>query len=107
MRAIDDVRHGRIVGDTWHKTARSSIHALRLPKPSWAVDGADLDAALRCGAEWLEIADLDTDRIWRCRLGAFSEYGKRIDYGRGAQVALAWAYGIWLQVRRLSLAFGE
>ena len=64
---------GRVEGDTFHKSARSSVHMLRRPR-AWA---ADVDAL-----------DLDTGAIYRAALVDFYRRGVAVNRGHGPQLAL-------------------
>ena len=78
---------GQVIGDTFHKRARSSKHMLRRP-PAWACDVASLDQAQAAGAVWVVIYDQDTGRTYRVALADFLSRGVRVKRGHGDQLAL-------------------
>ena len=82
---------GRVEGDTFHKSARSSVHMLRRPR-AWACDVDALDQARAAGAEWVEILDQDTGARYRAALADFYRRGVALDRGHGAQLALPLTY---------------
>jgi len=86
-------RHGKICGDVWRKRVRASVHLLRKPKPAWAVDVDDLDAARRCGATSIEIVDTESGDVYRCEVSRFLAYASRFNRGAGDQAALP--LGFW------------
>ena len=67
---------GRVEGDTFHKSARSSVHMLRRPRRAWAADVDALDQARAAGAEWVEILDQDTGARYRVALVEFYRRGR-------------------------------
>ena len=78
---------GRVEGDTFHKTARSTVHMLRQPR-AWACDVDALDQARAAGATRVVIFDQDTGRRYAADLADFYRRGLRVDRGHGAQLAL-------------------
>ena len=78
---------GRVEGDTFYKSARSTVHMLRRPR-AWAADIDTLDQARAAGATWVELYDRDTGTRYRAALADFYRRGLRIDRGHGAQLAL-------------------
>ncbi len=81
-------KHGVVRGDVWRKRVAGSKHQLRVPRPAWAVDAADLDAAERVGAVVLELTDLESGTTYRASLRTLREKGRYFNRGYGAQVAL-------------------
>ncbi len=80
-------RHGRIVGDTWSKTVRKSVHMLHKP-PAWAVDLADLEAAEACGLARLRLEEQEQGHAYEVDLATLRRRGFEFNRGHGAQVAL-------------------
>lgn len=80
--------HGVVRGDVWRKRVAGSKHQLRVPRPAWAVDAADLDAAERLGAVMLELHDTEGGTVYRAALRTLREKGRYFERGYGAQVAL-------------------
>jgi hypothetical protein len=80
--------HGVVRGDVWRKRVQGSKHMLRVPRPAWAVDAADLDAAERVGAVVLELTDAETGTTYRAALRTLRERGRYLERGYGAQVCL-------------------
>ena len=78
---------GRVEGDTFYKSARSTVHMLRQPR-AWAADVDTLDQARAAGATWVEVYDRDTGRVYRAALADFYRRGVTVDRGHGAQLAL-------------------
>ncbi len=81
--------HGVVRGDVWRKRVQGSRHMLRVPRPAWAVDAADLDAAEHLGAVMLELTDAESGTTYRAALRTLREKGRRFERGHGEQVALA------------------
>jgi hypothetical protein len=79
---------GRVEGDVFHKSARSTVHMLRRPRRAWACDVDALDQARAAGAEWVELFDQDTGATYRAALVEFYRRGLRVDRGHGLQLAL-------------------
>lgn len=82
---------GRVEGDTFHKTARSTVHMLRQPR-AWACDVDALDQARAAGATRVAIFDEDTGRRYAADLADFYRHGVKVDRGHGAQLALPLVY---------------
>lgn len=78
---------GQVVGDTFRKRARSSLHLLQRPR-AWACDVVSLDQAQAAGASWVEILDQDQDATYRAALADFYQHGIPLDRGHGDQLAL-------------------
>lgn len=78
---------GQVVGDVFHKPARSTAHMLTRPR-AWACDVAALDQARAAGAVWVEVHDADTGATYRAALADFYRRGLALDRGHGAQLAL-------------------
>ena len=78
---------GRVEGDTFYKSARSTVHLLRKPR-AWACDVEALDQARAAGAVKVELFDRDTGATYRVELVEFYRRGRPIDRGHGAQLAL-------------------
>ena len=92
---------GRVEGDTFYKSARSTVHLLRRPR-AWACDLDALDQARAAGAAWVELFDRDPGTTYRAALVEFYRRGLRIDRGHGVQMALPLA--AWEIVGRASTA---
>lgn len=82
---------GEVVGDTFTKQVRGSIHQLRAPR-AWGVDVDALEEAERLGARWVVVVDRDDGSRYRASVAAFWERGVRLERGFGPQVALPLAY---------------
>ena len=78
---------GRVEGETFYKSARSTVHLLRRPR-AWACDLDALDQARAAGADWVELYDRDTGATYRAQLVEFYRRGVRVDRGHGLQLAL-------------------
>ena len=78
---------GRVEGDTFHKSARSSLHMLRRPR-AWACDRDALDQARAAGASTVEVLDRDTGATYRADLVDFYRRGVTVNRGHGPQLAL-------------------
>jgi len=64
---------------------------LRQP-PAWAFDVSILEAARQDGAEFVEVADVENNKVYKAPLVAFFLHGARIDRGFGPQIALPLAH---------------
>lgn len=99
-------RHdGRIVGHVRGSelvlARRRSRHWLR-SLGGWSVDRAVLAQAAALGATCVVVRDVESGTVYRAPLSAFAEYGLAVDFGHGAQVALAerhWVKGGTRQLR--------
>jgi len=80
--------HGHVRGAVWRKSARGSVHMLKVPK-AWAMDVADLDAAEAVGARLVLIHDLEALRKYWASIATIRAKGFAFDRGHGRQVALA------------------
>ena len=80
-------RHGRIIGNVWHKSVTRSLHQLQKP-PAWAVDLAELEAAEDRGVQWVELREQEKGLVYRAPLAAFRASGFEFDRGHGQHVAL-------------------
>lgn len=78
---------GQVIGDTFHKRARSSMHMLRRPR-AWACDVDSLDQAQAAGAVKVAILDRDTGQTYLATVADFYQYGVRVTRGHGDQLAL-------------------
>ena len=78
----------RLSGKTLHKKVRGSAHMLRQPL-AWAFDLNILETARQDGAEWVEIADIESGKVYRAPLDAFFVHGFRFNRGHGDQIGLA------------------
>jgi len=102
---------GRVVavlqGHVLRKRVIGSMHMLRQP-PAWAIDSQILEQAQRDGVRKVEIADIESGKVYRAPLVAFFIHGICIDRGHGQQIALPGAH--WyveaMGARQLDL-FGE
>lgn len=83
--------HGRVIGQTWVKGVRGSVHMLKAPR-GWAVDRGDLAVAESLGATCLEVCDLESGKVYRARLDMLRRKGLSLQRGCGAQVALPLGY---------------
>lgn len=93
---------GCVVGDTFYKRARSSVHMLARPR-AWAADVDALDQAQAVGAAWVEVLDLDTGATYRAELADFYRRGISVRRGHGDQLALPLA--CWeVRGRRVTVA---
>ena len=82
---------GRVEGDTFRKTARSTVHMLQRPR-AWACDVDALDQARAAGATRIVIFDQDTGRRYAAELADFYRHGVKVDRGHGPQLALPLVY---------------
>jgi len=74
-------------GRTLRKRVRGSLHQLRQP-PAWAIDMQILEAARRDGAEFVEVADVESRKVYKAPILAFFLHGIHINRGFGQQIAL-------------------
>ncbi len=96
--------HGRIMGDTWAKRVRASVHMLRRPE-GWAVDVADLAAAERHGVRVVRIYDEEAEANYWAALSTMRAYGKPLNRGFGEQLGLPLAW--WRPIRAEAEALAE
>jgi hypothetical protein len=82
---------GEVIGDRFVKWARSRTQMLRIP-PAWACDVSSLLSAEAMGARFVEIHDLDTDRVYVAALNLYWECGQQFNRGCGKQVGLELSY---------------
>lgn len=78
---------GRVVGNDFVKSLRSSVHMLRRPR-GWALDLDTLDQAREVGATRVVIRDLDTSTTYTAAVADILKYGVTVRRGHGDQVAL-------------------
>lgn len=81
-------RYGRVRGDTWHKSARGSVHILKVPR-SWALDLVDVDAAEALGVTVVNVHDLEALRHFWATVETIRARGFVFDRGFGKQIGLA------------------
>lgn len=79
--------HGRIQGDTWVKSARGSVHMLKMPR-GWAFDQEDLARAKSAAAAVVHIYDLETLHHYWATIETIGTKGFVFDRGQGQQVGL-------------------
>ena len=79
--------HGQVRGDVWAKTVRASVHQLRTPR-AWALDTADLGAAERLDARFVDVCDLEGPRDFWTTLDTVRAHGFALSRGFGEQTAL-------------------
>lgn len=80
-------RHGRITGTAWTKKVSGSRHKMRRPS-GWALDVSDVLAATHCGADEVQLHDLETGITYSASIRSLLEQGQLIDYGFGRQILL-------------------
>ncbi len=86
-------KHGVIRGVVWRKRVRASVHLLRKPRPAWALDVGDVEAARACGVETIEIFDAESETTYSCSLAHFMGHAQTFERGHGVQAALP--LGFW------------
>jgi len=80
-----------LLGRTLRKRVRGSLHQLRTP-PAWAFDVSILEAARQDGAQTVEVADVESRKVYKAPILAFFLHGVHINRGFGQQTALPLAY---------------
>jgi len=86
---------GHVIGDTFFKHVRASVHFLREPR-AICFDVASLRDAEQAGAVFVNVTDDETGTCYRAAMGTVWARGWALDRGFGAQWALAlgqWARG--------------
>lgn len=79
---------GHVLGDTFFKVFRGSVHILRQPR-ALANQVSALDDAEREGAVFVQETDSETNRVYRAPIALIRKRGIRIDRGNfGPQLAL-------------------
>lgn len=81
---------GHVIGTTFHKTIRGSVHLLRRP-PAVAFDISTLEDARQAGASQVEVSDSDTGAVYRAPMHLILDKGTRFNRGYGEQVYLTLA----------------
>lgn len=84
--------HGVVRGGVWRKRVQASKHMLRVPKPGWAVDVSDLEAAERVGVHTLELREVESGTTYTVSLRTLRAKGGPLSRGYGEQWALALSY---------------
>lgn len=79
---------GEVRGETFYKNLVASKHFLRVPC-AVAFDVSTLDDAERAGAQFVEIRDVETARVYRQSIAAIRAKGFRVNRNFGEQIALA------------------
>jgi len=83
---------GTVDGGTFRKWGvRKSIHFFR-KYGGWGCDTCAVDAAVRAGAQWIELTDLESGATYRASLRTMRTQGIAIDHGYGAQLVLPLRY---------------
>ena len=83
---------GTVDGGTFRKWGvRKSIHFFR-KYGGWGCDTCAVDAALRAGAQWIELTDLESGATYRASLHAMRDRGVPVNHGHGAQLVLPLRY---------------
>ena len=84
---LDNRVVGQVVGNTFTKKVRASIHFLRIP-PAIAFDICTLDYAENFGALYVQVEELESSRIYSASIRLIREKGFIVDRGFGKQIAL-------------------
>ena len=71
---------GRLAGDTFYKRVHSKEHFLFAP-PAIAFGLDSLRQVRAAGAQWVEVLDLDTSRIYRASIEAIFAFGRETQRG--------------------------
>ena len=82
---------GVVLGATFCKTVRGSVHMLRQP-PAWCFDVSVLNAAERAGATEVDIFDSETGTHQLATIATIREHGFTFNRGHQEQVGLILAY---------------
>lgn len=78
-------------GRVLRKRVKGSIHQLRQP-PGWAIDRRVFEQARADGAQWVEVLDTESNRLYRATVSDFDRWGISFDRGFGEQVVLPLRY---------------
>lgn len=87
IKRKDGLQVGWVVGLTFYKRLRGSVHKLQKP-PAWAFDTATLNRVLALGATHVTILDLETGTRYSAPLARVKERGVRFDRGHNPQIYL-------------------
>jgi len=79
---------GEVRGATFYKNLSASKHFLRFP-PAIAFDVSTLIDAERAGAQFVQVTDTETGRVFRQSIAIIRANGFRVARGHGEQIALA------------------
>lgn len=89
--AIKGKAVGFVVGDVFTKKVRSSVHFLHSP-PSIAFDRSSILKAVKYGAKFIQIHDLDTGKEYWTSIQSLEENYFRVNRGYGEQMAMSMRY---------------
>jgi hypothetical protein len=84
----DGRKIGKVVGNTFTKSVKGSIHFLRTP-PCIAFDIFSLKEAVKLGATKVQVTDLETGCVYTASIKHILNKGMRINRGHGEQIALS------------------
>lgn len=79
---------GQVVDGVFVKHVQASKHFLQKP-PGICLDAQSLADAQRAGARVVRIEDSETGRVYRADISTIRKWGKTLDRGHGAQLALS------------------
>lgn len=79
---------GTVRGDTLYKTIHGERHFLRYP-PAIAFDFVTLETAERAGAQYVQVKDADSGKLYRASVQTIRRKGMFVNRGHGDQIALA------------------
>jgi len=82
---------GSLIGDTFHRTAKGSVHMLRKP-PAWAVDACVLPQLHEGNGQKVTGTDTETGTTYTATLATFERYAIHLNRGYGPQRALPLGY---------------
>lgn len=94
VREGEQVVVGHVIGDTFHKTIKGSIHLLQVP-PCICSDVEALEQAQRYGAYRLQVVDVESGITYTTSMANFWAYGIEMDRGHNPQLGLLLGY--WQQ----------
>jgi hypothetical protein len=77
---VDGKRIGEIIGDTFHKPVRWTVHHLRTPS-GWAIDKASCDFTIFPKCKYIVVEDNETGKKYWCTVKLFRE--KMMEFNRG------------------------
>jgi len=97
IHRADGKRVGKVKGQIFYKSVKSSRHLLRHPV-AWAVDISSLEEAKQAGATMVQIRETETGAIFQSSISDIESKGFTFDRGCGSQIGLR--LEDWVEVQK-------
>jgi len=97
IHRADGKRIGKVKGQVFYKSVKSSRHLLRHPI-AWAIDESSLEEAKQAGAIMVQIRDIETGAIFRSLISDIETKGFTFNRGCGLQIGLR--LEDWVEVQK-------